>query len=55
MARYDKRRKRDRDARIVKFRADNPELSLEEIGQIFGGITRQRVSQICEAAKKQVG
>lgn len=55
MARYDKRRKLDRNAKIVKFRADNPELSLEEIGQFFGGISRQRVSQICEAAKKRGG
>jgi len=46
MARYDKRRKLERNAAVVKYRKDHPDLSLGEIGEVFG-ITFARVWQIC--------
>lgn len=54
MARWDKLRKLKRNAEVVQFRAQNPDLSLAEIGEIFG-ISGPRVSEICKAEKRNKG
>ena len=43
--RYDALRKIDRNKQLVKFRKDNPGLSLKEIGRVFN-ISSVRVYQI---------
>jgi len=50
MARYDKKRKTQRDLEVLKYRSNNPDASLEEIGAVFG-VSKQRISQILRAAK----
>ena len=55
MARYDKLRKTARDLAIIKYQAEHPDDSLEEIGAAFGGLSRQRVWQVCNKAKKLEG
>ena len=42
MARYDAKRKLQRNAQLVEYRRQNPDLSLREIGEAFG-ITPGRV------------
>lgn len=43
--RYDSLRKISRNQQLIKYRKENPELSLKEIGQAFN-ISHARVSQI---------
>lgn len=45
MARYDSRRKLQRDARLVEYIKENPDLSMNEVGQVFN-ISRTRIYQI---------
>lgn len=45
MAKYDSVRKINRDLLLIEQHNKHPELSYEELGQIFG-ITKQRVHQI---------
>ena len=47
--RYDAVRKTQRNGQVVKFRKDNPGLSLKEIGGFFN-ISAVRVFQILKAA-----
>ena len=42
---YDSNTKRARNALIKEYRLQHPELSLREIGEVFG-ISKQRVSKI---------
>ena len=42
---YRLKAKASRNQALIKYRRQNPDLTLVEIGQVFG-ITRQRVSQI---------
>ena len=53
MARYDPLRKLERNLAIVQYVKERPDLSLREIGQIFGGLTPQHVWKICHAMKKR--
>jgi len=46
MARFDKLRKLGRNAQVIRYRAEHPDLSLEEIGEVFN-ISGGRVWQIC--------
>jgi DNA-directed RNA polymerase sigma subunit (sigma70/sigma32) len=46
MARFDKLRKLNRNALVIRYRAEHPDLSLEEIGEAFN-ISGGRVWQIC--------
>ena len=48
MARYDSSRKLDRNKALLEYWQAHPEASLTEIGKIFGGISKQRVSQIIQ-------
>lgn len=48
--RYDPLRKLERNKKIIKYRRDNPDLSLREIGEVFG-ISRVRVFQILQKGK----
>ena len=50
---YDGLRKTKRNQMLVKFKADNPELSLREIGEFFDGITKQAVSDILKREAKR--
>ena len=43
--RYDSLRKLERNKQLIKYRKENPGLSLKEIGQVFG-ISHVRVYQI---------
>ena len=43
--RYEKLRKTARNTALLKYREDNPESTLEEIGNEFN-ITKQRVSEL---------
>ena len=43
--RYDSIRKTARNQQVVKYREENPGLSLKEIGQVFG-ISHVRIYQI---------
>ena len=45
MAKWDKHRKRERDKLVREYRRAHPELSLTEIGAIFG-VSYQRIQQI---------
>ena len=54
MAKWDKLRKLTRNAEVSRLREQRPELSLEEIGDVFG-ISGPRVSQICKAMAKRGG
>lgn len=45
MAKWDKLRKLSRNKALREYAAQHPELSADEIGQVYG-ITRQRVLQI---------
>ena len=51
-ARYDSSRKLNRNKAIFEYWQAHPEASLTEIGKIFGGISKQRVSQIIQAFLK---
>lgn len=51
MAKYDSMRKLERNRLLVEYRQAHPELSLDEIADVFN-ITRERVRQILEANKK---
>lgn len=42
MSRYDKWRKKRRNLAIVQIRREQPDLSLDEIGAMFG-VSRQRI------------
>lgn len=53
MARYDPLRKLERNLAIVRYRKEHSELSLREVGEIFGGLTAQHVWKICESMKKR--
>ena len=46
--RYDALRKTARNIQLIKFRENNPDLSLREIGRFFN-ISRVRVYQILKA------
>ena len=50
MARYDKKKKLERNRELANYASRHPELSLEEIGREFG-ITRQRVWVILSKQK----
>ena len=50
---YERVTKIQRNQAIIDHHLDHPELSLQEIGDIYG-ITRQRVSQIILRDKKGV-
>jgi len=52
MPKYDSLRKNPRNLLILKYHQDHPDLSLDEIGQVFGGISRQRVCQIIKKAER---
>lgn len=52
MARWDKLRKLERNAWLAQYIKEHPDLSMAEVGQFFG-ISRQRVYQILDAAKKR--
>jgi len=49
MAKYDKNRKTERNRALVEYWQAHPETSYTEIGQIFSGISKQRVFQIIQA------
>jgi DNA-directed RNA polymerase specialized sigma subunit len=44
---YDSMRKLKRNERLIRFAKGNPDMSLQEIGEMFG-ISRQRVWQIIQ-------
>jgi DNA-directed RNA polymerase specialized sigma subunit len=48
---YDSVTKRVRNHEVYEYRKENPNLSMKEIGEIFG-ISRQRVSQIVKREVK---
>jgi len=48
--RYDSLRKTARNQQLIKYRAENPGLSLKEIGQVFG-ISHVRVFHILKRYK----
>jgi len=50
--RYDKLRKMSRNKAIKKYVEDNPNMSYTEVGQLFGGITRQRVWAILKKERE---
>lgn len=43
MAKHDSLRKKKRNEAIREYHTQNPEASLKEIGELFGGISPQRV------------
>ncbi len=47
---YDSVTKRDRNRTVAEFHKNNPNLSMAEIGKMFG-ISKQRVSQIVKREK----
>ena len=53
MARYDPLRKLERNLAIVQYVKERPDLSLREIGEIFGGLSPQLIWKICRAMKKR--
>jgi DNA-directed RNA polymerase specialized sigma subunit len=54
MPKYDSLRKNPRNQLILKYHQDHPELSLKEIGQVFGGISRQRISRIIKQEEERM-
>lgn len=52
--RYDAVRKTQRNKQVIKFRKDNPGLSLKEIG-VFFNISAVRVHQLLKAADGERG
>lgn len=54
MAKYDSLRKLQRNAWLHEFALAHPNMSMEEIGEIFG-LTRQRVWQILRAGRGGAG
>ena len=44
--RNESRTKRRRNLALVEYQKQHPELSLKEIGEVFGGISKQRVFAI---------
>lgn len=54
MARYDRNRKLERDKALIEYWQRHPEATYEEIGRIFGGISKQRVHQIIRAFRSDI-
>jgi predicted DNA-binding protein YlxM (UPF0122 family) len=54
MARFDSRRKLERNSLLVDYYSTHPELSLREIGRVFS-ISRQRVWEIVSNHEKKLG
>ena len=44
---YESITKVNRNKAVIEYRQAHPELSLEEVGKVFG-VTKQRVHQICK-------
>lgn len=52
MAKYDSITKRDRNNAVIEMRRNHPELSLAEIGKVFG-ITTSMVFKIIDRDRKR--
>jgi DNA-directed RNA polymerase specialized sigma subunit len=52
MARFDKTRKLERNAQLIQYIKDHPELSMNEVGEVFH-ISRTRIYQLRNRIAKQ--
>lgn len=55
MARFDVLRKLARNEALIEYYASHPDVSLIEVGQVFGIKTRQRVFEIVRGYEKKLG
>jgi hypothetical protein len=53
MAKHDKKRKIQRNQTLVKYKDENPDLSWEEVGEVFG-VSRQRAWLIYHNEKNKI-
>lgn len=50
---YSQAEKRERNQKLYAMHVAQPDLSLKELGQRFGGISKQRVQQVLNQMKER--